>query len=77
MFDSTTVTKVNYKKYKVPTKQSLVVLRLSLLEMKQVNWIQILDGVVCVLHGTNTFGKGMNPTIFSQVWVNSMLDWTI
>ena len=32
--------------------------------MDTVTRVQILDEAVCVLHGSNIFGKGMNPTIF-------------
>ena len=28
-----------------------------------VTQVQILDETVCILHNTNTLGKGMNPTI--------------
>ena len=31
--------------------------------MDLVNQVQILDEAVCILHNTDTLGKGMNPII--------------
>ena len=36
---------------------------LSSLQMDTVTRVQILDEIDCILHSTNTLGKGMNPII--------------
>ena len=36
--------------------------------------VQILDETDCISHSTNSLGKGMNPIILPQLWVNSRAD---
>ena len=35
----------------------------SVVQINLAAWVQILDEAVCISHSTNTFSKGMNPTI--------------
>ena len=43
-------------------------------EMNTPTRVQILDETDCISHSTNTLGKGMNPIILLQLWVNSRTD---
>ena len=36
------------------------------MEMETANRVSVLDKVVCILHSTNTLGKGMHPIILPQ-----------
>ena len=44
-------------------------------EMDTVTQVQILDETDCISHSTNTLGKGMNPIILLQLWINSRAVW--
>ena len=45
--------------------------------MDMVNWVQILDETVCILHGTNNFAKGMTPYILPPAIGRYRVDWAL
>ena len=43
----------------------------------EISWVQILDKAIWISLCAYTFKKGINPSIFLQLWVNSRADWVL